>query len=479
MIDIVADLHLHSPYSRAVSSQMTLANITSVAKQKGLDILATGDWTYPLWFDELRSQLVENEEGLYQLKNNNENVKDTPRFLLSTEIATIFRQAGKGRRIHQLIFVPSFETAAKVSRELVKRGCNLSSDGRPIIGLSSHDLLELILTIDERSLLIPAHVWTPWFGIYGQMSGFDSLTQAFEELSPYVYGIETGLSSDPEMNWQIRELTTRSILSFSDAHSLPKMGREATVFRLESLSFENIRKAIMAPSQHPSVIANEIKQSDLKKIATSQAPRNDDSNHVLYTIEFYPEEGKYHYSGHRNCRVIMTPEQQRSTGGICPVCKRKVTDGVMRRVQELSSEKSRGLGNPDTHGILWIEDPMHRRSPFVKLVPLMEVITEAVSSSVSSKKTKLVFETLCTHLTSELFVLLQAEIADIEKIALLGTTAANAKRVAEGIRKVREAQIVIQPGYDGVYGVVKIWPEGKDVDKDTDEAEKSQIKFGF
>lgn len=463
MLDIVADLHLHSPYSRAVSPQMTLPNMATVAKQKGLGLLATGDWTHPRWFEELQTSLEETEEGIYQLKKQitkNNQQENAEHFLLSAEIATIFRQDGKGRRIHQLVFVPSFAIAAKVNHELVKRGCNLSADGRPIIGLSSHDLLELLLTIDERSLLIPAHVWTPWFGIYGQMSGFDSLEEAFGDLASFVYGIETGLSSDPEMNWQVGELNTRSILSFSDAHSLPKMGREATVFQLENLSYEHIRQAIMAPS----ITKN-------KEQLTN--------NRVEYTIEFYPEEGKYHYSGHRNCHVVMTPEEQQAARGMCPVCKRKVTDGVMRRVQELSSEKPRGLVEPDAHGIIRIEDPKHLHPPFVKLVPLIEIVAEALSSSVSSKKTKAVFETLCLSLTSELFVLLQADTSEIEKIALRGTTPDKAKRVAEGVKKVREAQIVIQPGYDGVYGVVKIWPEGKDVDKDTDEAEKSQVGFGF
>src|SRR5260221_4941286 len=224
MIDVVADLHFHSKYSRAVSPQMTLPVMAQVAGQKGIELLATGDWTHPVWFREIRKCLEESEEGIFRIKSKEEGIRSEGdsstalgmtsgvRFLLSVEIATIYSQGGKGRRIHQLLFVPSFETAEKINKELLKRGFNLSSDGRPIVGMSSKNLLQLALEIDERSLLIPAHAWTPWFGIYGQMSGFNSLTEAFEDLAPYVYGIETGLSSDPEMNWQMEELNTRSIL---------------------------------------------------------------------------------------------------------------------------------------------------------------------------------------------------------------------------------------------------------------------------
>ncbi len=471
MIDVVTDLHLHSRYSRAVSPQMNPQVMSQVGKQKGLDILATGDWTHPVWYRELRSQLVESEEGLYKIKDKGSVINDKEnkevRFLLSVEIATIFTQGGKGRRIHNLVFVPSFETAEKVNKELLKRGFNLSSDGRPIIGLSSKNLLQMLLEIDERNMLIPAHAWTPWFGIYGQMSGFNSLAEAFDDLAPFVYGIETGLSSDPEMNWQVEELKTRSILSFSDAHSAPKMGREATVFRLENLSYENIRKAIIGPSK---------KNKELRI-------KDYGDNKVLYTIEFYPEEGKYHYSGHRNCNVTMTPEEQRATNGICPVCKRKVTDGVMRRVQELSQEDPRGLKKENTEGLVWISDPKHAHPPFVKLVPLLEIISEALEVPVGSPKAKVVFDTLCSELTSELHILLRESPRQIEKTAAGITSPDKAKRVAEGVQKVREARIVIKPGYDGVYGVVKIWSDDKDKgsmmnDKDKKE-DTTQIGLEF
>lgn len=470
MVDVIADLHLHSKYSRAVSPQMILPEMNRVAIQKGIDILTTGDWTHPIWMREIRSQLEEAEEGLYRLKSQipsfesqtnshdqNTNVKRDTRFLLSVEIACIYSQGGKGRRIHNVVLVPSFETAEKVNKELVKRGFNITSDGRPIIGMSSKNLLEMILAIDERSLLIPAHIWTPWFGIYGQMSGFESLKEAFGELDTYVYGIETGLSSDPEMNWQIEELNTRSILSFSDAHSPAKMGREATVFRLESLSYEHIRQAIMAPMKNKL-----------------------NANKVLYTIEFYPEEGKYHYSGHRNCGVTMTPQEQRDSNGICPVCKRKVTDGVMRRVQELSQEDPRGEHKSNPQGLMWIKDPNNMHPPFVKIVPLNEIIAEAIGAPVASPKVRVLFEGMCKNGRSEFDILLKLPLQDIEKAALQYTSLEQAARIREAIQKVRTENIVIQPGYDGVYGVVKIWSEDKDIAKaDEVSSKKDQIGLEF
>lgn len=448
MIDIVADLHLHSKYSRAVSPQMIPPVMAQYGKQKGIDVLSTGDFTHPLWLREIRNYLEDAEEGLYKIKNPAAGQEAT-RFVLSVEIATIYTQGGKGRRIHNLVFAPSFASAEKINQQLLKRGFNLASDGRPIIGLSSRNLLELILEVDARSMLIPAHVWTPWFGMYGQMSGFNSLSEAFGDLTDNVYGIETGLSSDPEMNWQVKELATRSILSFSDAHSPAKMGREATVFRLESLSYDNIRKAIMRPSH---------------QIDSGE-------NKVLYTIEFYPEEGKYHYSGHRNCGVTMTPEEQRTTGGACPVCHKKVTDGVMRRVQEIATETDPAQHKPNQQGLVWISDDTHHHPPFVKIVPLQEIVAESIGSPVQSPKTKAIFDNLTKTVADEFTLLLKTPLDEISKVA--------GAKVAEGVQKVRQAKIVIKPGYDGVFGVVKIWQEGEDVAKDTDEAEQAKTQLGF
>ena len=455
----VTDLHLHSKYSRAVSQDMVLPIMARYARQKGLDILTASDWTHPLWFKEIQSQLEEKYEGVYSLKSeyqstksetnsNHQNSNDQKEtlFILSTEISSIYTQGGKLRRIHNLVFAPNFEVAEKISKELVRRGCNLNADGRPIIGLSSKALLELILSIDERTLLVPCHVWTPHFGIYGSASGFDSLGESFEELSKYIYGIETGLSSDPEMNWQIPELKNRTILSFSDAHSPAKMGREATIMELQKPTYEIIKEAIMEKSEQ--------KKGD---------------NRVVYTIEFYPEEGKYHFSGHRNCGISFGPEEIKEKGTVCPICHKKLTDGVLNRLLQLADSSLEHVTETKTnqYGLKWYTDKTKHHPPYVKLVPLLEIIAESMHSTVASQKVKNMFQTLTTQCGSELDVLLKTQIEEIVKAA--------DSRIAEGVSKVRTGEIVIQPGFDGEYGKVKIWQEGKDPEKNTDSTAQMSL----
>jgi len=420
----VSDLHLHSKYSRAVSPQMTLSVMAQYAVQKGIDILTASDFTHPLWFKEIQEQLEEAGEGVYSLRGEKK-----PLFILSTEISSIYKQGDKLRRIHNLVFVPSLAVAEKISKELIRRGCNLSADGRPIIGLTSKALLELILSIDARCFLIPCHIWTPHFGIYGSASGFDSLEEAFGELAPQIYGIETGLSSDPDMNWQVTELKNRTILSFSDAHSAPKMAREATVFDLEAPTYENIRRAIMYYS--------------LK----------DEKNKIAHTLEFYPEEGKYHFSGHRNCKVMFNPEDVAQKGTTCPVCRRRLTEGVFMRVEQLSSSdlSGRAQSQYNEYGLKWYTDKEQLQPPYVKLVPLLEVVAEGLSSTVNSQKSKNMFAKLCSELTSEIEVLLRAPLDEIERVA--------GWKITEAIKKVREGTIAITPGFDGEFGKVKIWSE--------------------
>lgn len=435
----VLDLHLHSKYSRAVSPQMNLQTMTQLARQKGLDVLSAADFTHPVWFQELRDQLVEAEEGVYRLKNEpfDSAQGKAIQFMLSTEISSIYKQGEKLRRIHNLIFVPSLATAEKFNRAVVARGGNLNADARPIVGMSSRDLLELLLGIDERAFLIPAHIWTPHFGVYGSASGFDSLEEAFGDMAQYVFGIETGLSSDPDMNWQVPELMSRSILSFSDAHSAPKMGREATVVELEELSYGNIRDAF----ERPNVIASEQK------------------NKIAYTLEFYPEEGKYHFSGHRDHKVVFGPEEIRANGNICPVCRRRLTEGVLYRVQELSDTTLLNrVAEKEIDGVKWYMDTKHVQPPYVKLVQLQQIVAESVGSGVASKKTQTMYARLCAELTSELYVLLKAPVSDIERVA--------GGRVAQAITKVREGTIAIEPGYDGLYGKVAIWREGEEKAED-------------
>lgn len=447
-MEVVADLHLHSKYSRAVSKDMILPEMARVGRQKGLQLLSACDFTHPLWFKEISNQLEEAEEGIYQLKSTSEKSKvdseREPVFLLATEIASIYTQGGRLRRIHNLVFAPSLEIAEKISKELIRRGCNLMADGRPIIGISSKNLLSLLLEIDERIFLIPCHIWTPHFGLYGSASGFESIEESFEELSKYIYGIETGLSSDPEMNWRIKELEHRSILSFSDAHSLPKMGREATVFvrkdgisndkfQISNFKYEDIRLAIM-------------RKSDTWKIG--------------YTIEFYPEEGKYHFSGHRNCGISIDPTKVKEEGNMCPVCKRRLTEGVLYRVEQLADRKTEDflVEKENNYGLKWFTDKTHHHPPYVKLVPLLEIIAESLESTVFSQKAKQVFSLLCEAFGSEIEVLLKTPIIEITKVA--------GEKVAEGIDRVRKGSIAIEPGFDGEYGKVAIWTEEKKDEKE-------------
>src|SRR3990170_8256349 len=284
----VADLHLHSKYSRAVSQDMTLENIAKYAQLKGISVAATSDFTHPFWFDQLRSQLEEAGNGLYRLKTPDSKLQTDEKevyFLLSCEISSIYSQGGKGRRIHNLFFFPSLASVSKFNKKLLDKKANLRSDGRPIVGIPSRDLAQIALSCDEKVLIIPAHIWTPWFSLYGAFSGFDSIEECFGDMAKYIYGIETGLSSDPAMNWQIADLENRAILSFSDAHSLLKMGREATVFEGKDISYDSIYRAIAGPVSREAPFSR-----------ASRATRNDAK--IAFTIEFHPEEGKYHYTGH-------------------------------------------------------------------------------------------------------------------------------------------------------------------------------------
>lgn len=469
-MEVVADLHLHSKYSRAVSQDMVLPIMAQWAKKKGIDLLTTGDWTHPLWLREIRKELEEAADGIYKLKSQNSKVEseeNEPLFLLTVEVSSIYSQGGKVRRIHNLIFSPNFEAAEKINQELLKRGVNLLSDGRPIMGISSRDLLELILGIDKRCLLICCHAWTPWFSLYGSNSGFDSIEECFGDYSKYIYGIETGLSSDPEMNWRIPELENRSILSFSDAHSPAKMSREATVFELEDVTYENVRKAIMMSSITGTTGTTSTTGSKARDTRGTFDTRG--TSRILYTVEFYPEEGKYHYTGHRNCNVVQSPQETLEKGEICPVCKRRLTVGVEHRVDELAKEeRGRAKLKANSLGIKWHLDPKRIHPPFIKLVPLIEIIAESVGVATTSIKVKEMFNDMCVAFGTELQILLKTQVADIEK--------AFGPRIAEGIDKVRKGTIVVCPGYDGVFGTVKIWQEGKDVAKDDDAAVPAKKK---
>lgn len=440
-MNLIADLHLHSKYSRAVSPQMILPTISQTALEKGMQLLTASDWTHPVWFKEISGVLKEAGEGVYRLNMGTEQMQSI-RFVLSTEISSIYKQGDKLRRIHNLVFVSSLEKAEAFSKELVAKGCNIGSDGRPIVGLTSKQVLELLLEVDEKGFLIPAHVWTPHFGIYGSASGFNSLDEAFGDLSGYIYGIETGLSSDPEMNWQISELQNRSILSFSDAHSLPKVAREATALELETIDFPHLKKAIQKGSS--------------------------EANKVLYTVEFYPEEGKYHFSGHRACKIRFTPEELGEKGNICPVCRRPFTEGVFVRLSQLAGKKllDQAFIKPNDKGLHWFTDPQKIHPPYVKLVPLLEIIAESLESTVMSQKVKVQYNKAIKLIGSELDILLKTDISTISQVV--------GERIAEGVDKVRRGEIVIEPGFDGEYGIVKIWDSAQ---KDSTNLSQTTLDF--
>lgn len=405
-----ADLHLHSAYARATSKNLNFDSLTLWAKKKGIDLLSSADFTHPAWFRETKEKLKDSGNGLFSYNGLN--------FVLGAEVSCIFSQGGKLRRVHLLLYAPSIAAAEKINSELGKRG-KLASDGRPILGLSARTVLEIILEADPESIMIPAHAWTPWFGVLGQNGGFSSLEECFGDLSKYVYAIETGLSSDPEMNWRVKELDNRSIVSFSDAHSAPKMGRELTIFDTD-LDYQSILKALQ-------------KQK------------------INSTLEFFPEEGKYHYNGHRNCNFKETPEQTLKRDMLCPVCRRPLTIGVMHRVAQLA-EKDRPEGYKATD-----------RPGFNKLVPLQEVIAEAIRAPVTSAKVQIPFENLINNFENEIEILTSVDPLEVSRVA-------ENERIGEALQKMRSGEIFIDPGYDGVYGKVHIWPP--------DEKEESTAKLG-
>ncbi|MFA5076621.1 MAG: endonuclease Q family protein [Patescibacteria group bacterium] len=410
----IADLHIHSKYSRACSPLLTLENIAKYCVIKGVDLVGTADFTHPVWFAQMQENLVEDTPGIYKFKGSREST----RFLISTEVSCIYSQGGKVRRLHIVVFAPSLEIAQKINQALSKIG-NLNADGRPILGLSAKKLAEIVWEIDPECLIIPAHAWTPWFAIFGSKSGFDSLSECFEEYTDRIYAIETGLSSDPAMNWRLSFLDKITLISSSDAHSLPNIGREANVFNLGQLTYNEICAAI--------------KSRDKKKF--------------LYTIEFYPEEGMYHYDGHRDCGIVFTPVESKKHQNICPVCKKPLTVGVLNRVAELA-DRPEGFVPPNS-------------IPFISLVELDKIIAE--SFNIKSRRSKAVqaeYDKMIKKGKNELNILLNLSYDELGKI----TTS----RIVEGVKRMRECRLIIQPGYDGVYGKVEIFkPEERSIKQQT------------
>jgi len=401
----IADFHLHSKYSRATSRDMDLENLDKWAKIKGIKVLGTADFTHPEWFKNLREKLEPAEPGIFRLKNN----KSETRFIFTTEISCIYTKNGKVRKIHVILFAPSFEVVEKINAHLGLVG-NLKADGRPILGLDVRELARIVLNISQDCLIIPAHAWTPWFSIFGSKSGFDSIEECFGDYSKYIFALETGLSSDPAMNWRLSSLDKISLISNSDSHSPYKIGREANVFDIE-ISYKTI--------------ADAIKLKDPQKF--------------LYTIEFFPEEGKYHYDGHRLCGVSLSPKESKKYNNICPNCGKPLTIGVLNRVDNLA-DRPEGF-KPE------------RVIPFKSLVSLDEIIAESLGISTKTKQGDLEYENLIKKFGTEFNILLDASREDLEKVTL--------PEIAEGIVRVREGKIFVEPGYDGVYGKIRIFLKGE------------------
>lgn len=405
----IADLHIHSHYSRATSRDCNLENLDLWARRKGIHIIGTGDFTHPAWRKEMEDKLEPAEEGLYLLKEEyrirDDSVADImlPRFVITGEISSIYKKNDKVRKVHSLILMPGLEEANLLAKKLEVIG-NIHSDGRPILGLSCHDLLEIMLEMCPSAVYVPAHIWTPHFSLFGAFSGFDTVEECFGDLSAHIHAMETGLSSDPPMNWRVSALDRYQLISNSDAHSPAKLGREANLLDIE-LSFNGLSQAIQ------------------------------EGKGLYGTIEFFPEEGKYHYDGHRKCGICLNPVETERYGGICPVCGRKLTIGVSHRVEQLA-DRAEGFMK-------------EQAKPFESLVPLPEVIGASVGSSAASMKVQKEYQKMLHKLGAEFDILMDIPVEEIQTVS--------GHLIAEGIKKLREGKVERIPGFDGEYGTIKLF----------------------
>ncbi|HJX72008.1 MAG TPA: hypothetical protein VJ346_08655, partial [Bacteroidales bacterium] len=414
----IADLHLHSWHSRATSKDINLESLYQWAKIKGIHVVGTGDFTHPMWIQELQEKLMPDGSGFFHLKNppkepglpNIRTKESDVRFCLSTEISSIYKYGEKVRKNHNIVFAPDFETAQKINARLSEVG-NLASDGRPILGLPSRDLLEIVLETSEDAHLIPAHVWTPWFSTLGSKAGYDSIQACFRDLTAHIFALETGLSSDPSMNWKLSTLDKYALVSNSDAHSPQKLGREANIFDTE-LSYYAMFKALKTKKGFSG------------------------------TYEFFPEEGKYHLDGHRKCNVVLEPQESLKLNNLCPACGKPLTIGVLNRVEMLADR----------------DDPQKPEdSPgFEYIIPLPEIIAEFMGTAPTTKAVQQMFIQIISAFGNE-FELLHA--VPVEEIKLK-----SGDLLAEAIRRLREHQVNPQAGYDGEYGVINIFNPGE-IDK--------------
>jgi len=398
---VIADLHIHSRFSRSCSKDLTLPNIGLYGVRKGIQYIGTGDALHPVWRREI-GDLLEEREGAFYLKNS-----DCPTaFCLTTEVSCIYKRGDKTRRVHHVLLFPDLITLDKVTQALSDRGFNLKSDGRPIMGLDSELLLKMLLDIDERILLIPAHIWTPWFAVFGSKSGFDSLEECFGDYAQYIYALETGLSSDPLMNWRISALDKIFLVSNSDAHSCENLGREANVFEMDKPSYHELRRILL---EH-------------------------DQSKFIETIEFFPEEGKYHADGHADCGYWCAPDATKKNKGLCPKCGRPLTVGVLSRVSDLADRPP----NPDRPpGAV----------PFKSIVPLKELVAQCRGKSKASKVVQREVEKMMS-LASEFAILLDLDAQALASVA--------EPDIARAVLMMRQGKVDTRPGYDGVYGEIKV-----------------------
>ena len=410
---MIADLHIHSKYSRATSRDSVPEMLELWARRKGIHLLGSGDFTHPAWREELREKLVPAEEGLYRLRNDlrqpdriaGEQIQ--PRFVLSGEISSIYKKNGRTRKVHNVILLPSLDAAETLSKKLEAIG-NIHSDGRPILGLDSRDLLEITLEACPEAVFIPAHIWTPHFSLFGAFSGFDTIEECFGDLTPYIHAVETGLSSDPPMNWRVSALDKYTLVSHSDAHSPAKLGREANLLDIP-MSYQGLSDAIQG-----------------------KKPEN-----FWGTIEFFPEEGKYHYDGHRNCNLCLKPADAERYQGICPVCGKKLTIGVEHRVEQLA-DRPEGASRENA-------------KPFESLAPLPEVIAACTGASPNGVSVQRQYRELLEKLGNEFYILREASVEQLQATA--------GPCVAEGIRRLRRGEVERIPGYDGEYGEIRLLSE--------------------
>jgi DNA helicase II / ATP-dependent DNA helicase PcrA len=401
---LITDIHLHSKYSRACSKELTLPNIAKACERKGIQIVGTSDFTHPAWRAHIGEELENAGNGAFALKGGRSPV----RFVLSTEISCIYKRGGKTRRVHHVILMPDIAAVDCFIAALEKRGINLKADGRPIMGLDSEELIKIVLDASPDALLIPAHAWTPWFAVFGSQSGFDSLEECFGGMAQHVHAIETGLSSDPPMNRRLSALDPIMLVSNSDAHSLDKLGREANVFEMDAPSYFEMRRILV--------------ERDRAKF--------------VETIEFFPEEGKYHADGHAACKYSSDPSETKRLNGVCPVCGKPLTIGVLNRVDAIADRPS---GDPFPSSAV----------PFRYIIPLAELVGSVVGTAPSSKKVKIAVDQLLGDGRSEFAVLLDIPIEKLKEIA-------SVEGIAEANGAMREGRVARTPGYDGVYGTIRV-----------------------